>query len=148
MALTDLQTAAGAALAVTASAPATENLAGFAALAYTNISAIQSLGDFGDTYADVPFTPLETRRTLHFKGSVDGGTLALELGFDPVDAGQAAIEAALASDNAYSFKVTLQDGTIFYFAGRVMAAPLSVGTTDSVVMRNTTIQLTTAVYTA
>lgn len=146
MAYTDLQTAAGARVYLTATAPATEDLAGFVALAYTEIGSVQELGEFGDTYADVTFTPLATRRVLHFKGSVDGSPLTMPIAFDPTDVGQSILDAALASDDPYSVKIVLQDTTTRYLAGRIMSSPLSVGGTDSMVMRTVTIQPSTAVF--
>lgn len=146
MALTDLITAAGASIAITATAPATENLAGFSALSYTTVAAVESLGELGLNFADVTFTPLETRQVLHFKGSKDGAGVSIAMAFDPVDSGQAVVEAAHASDSPYSFKVVLQDGTTGYFAGRVMSFPLAVGAADSMVMRTATVQPSTDFY--
>ena len=51
---------------------------------------------------------------------------------DKSDAGQVIALAALASDNAYAFKVVLQDGTIEYFSGRVMSYNVQVGNTDQI----------------
>jgi hypothetical protein len=133
---------------------ATDTQAEFEALSYTQVGKIVSMGQFGDTYQDVPFTPLENARTEHLKGTVDGGTMQLEVGFDASDTGQDALMTALADVNGlYAFQVQLGDGssgspsapTTQYFLGRVMAAPLNIGSANTVPTRSVTISVNTAI---
>lgn len=125
-------TSAGSTIAISAVLPASETSGAYAALTFTAIGQITDLGSFGKTYNEVTFLPLATRAKQKFKASYDNGTLQLKMGKDKSDAGQVIALAALASDNAYAFKVVLQDGTIEYFSGRVMSYTVSVGSTDQI----------------
>lgn len=126
-----VMTSAGTTLGIGTLA-ATYDAAGFGAVTYTAISEITDLGSFGKTYAEVKHTSLGQRQTKKFKGSYDNGELQLKLAKVATDAGQTAAIAALASDASYSFKVTLQNGTIEYFSGKVMSYVVSVGSVDQI----------------
>lgn len=127
-----IMTSAGSTIAISAVLPASETSGAYAALTFTTIGQISDLGSFGKTYNEVTFLPLATRAKQKFKGSYDSGTLALKLAKDKSDAGQVIALAALASDNAYGFKVVLQDSTVEYFSGRVMSYAVQVGNTDQI----------------
>jgi len=137
-----VQTAAGAVVSVSASLPATNDAAGFGALAdFTAIGSLADAGEFGKEYNLVTFNPLATRQTQKFKGSYNDGSMAMQIGYDKSDAGQVKLAAGLASDNNYSFKVVLQDATIFYFQGKIMTSPKAVGTVDNIVMLSVTVEI-------
>lgn len=65
-------TAAGSALAISAANPATEDAAGYAALAFTEIGSIEKIGSIGPSFAKIEFKPLKGAVDKH-KGSVDYG---------------------------------------------------------------------------
>lgn len=121
---------------------------------YTQIGETETLSDFGDTAADVPFTGLTDGRTQHLKGTLDGGTADITCGRDDADAGQAAVRAALASPLDYNFKIEWNNaataggtGGITYFSGKVMATPLVNGTgPNNVMKRKFTIGVNSAQY--
>lgn len=106
----------------------------FAADTYTEITPVETIGDFGDTATDVPFTGLSDGRTQHLKGSKDAGTMQLTCGWDSSDAGQTALKAAFASPNDYNFKILFNDapeggtGSVTYFRGKVMSFSRVLGT--------------------
>lgn len=125
-------TSAGSTISISAVLPASETSGAYAALTFTEIGAISDLGSFGKTYNEVTFLPLATRAKEKFKGSYDNGTLSLKTAKNKTDAGQVIALAALASDNAYAFKIVLQDGTIEYFSGRVMSYNIQVGGADQI----------------
>ena len=52
------------------------------------------VGEFGDQSNDVTFAAIGDSRVRHAKGARDAGTLSLTCAHDPLDAGQAAMEAA------------------------------------------------------
>lgn len=133
---TAVHTSIGSTIFVSATLPATYDQAGYAALSWTKIGEVTDLGEFGGTYNEVTHTPLETGIVEKFKGSVNYGTLNVQTGRDPDDAGQAILIAAFASYNAYAFKVVEQGGTVNYFAGRVMSNPLAVGNADQITGAN------------
>jgi hypothetical protein len=106
-----------------------------ALLPFTEIGRVESYGDFGDERAAVTFNSVGSGRIEKAKGSADAGTLALTVGYDPLDAGQIAVEAALASIQNFAFRVTFPDGSIQYFRGLVMSKRRSVGSADNVIKR-------------
>ena len=130
--MADVQTSAGTVLSVSATAPATYDQAGFAALTFTDIGEITDMGEFGKTYNLVTHQPLATRRTVKRKGSFNDGALSLQLARVPDDAGQVVLQAGLDSDDSYSFKVALQDGEIQYFSGQIMSYTNNVGSADQI----------------
>lgn len=134
-------TAAGTELHISASSPATYNEAGFAALTFTEIGEIVNFGEFGRKYNVVNHLPLSSRRTIKRKGSYNDGSLNLQLARAPGDAGQTILLAALASDNSYSYKVVLQDGTVMYFTGQMTSYTTNVGTTDQIVAANALLEI-------
>lgn len=134
---------AGSTLALTASLPASENQAGYEALTYTNVGEITDLGEFGKEYNLISFTALGNRRVRKLKGSYNNGALQLQLARDTADAGQTSLRTALGSDNSYSFRVTLQNGTDLYFQGKVMSYRTVVGSVDSVTGATTAIEIDT-----
>lgn len=149
-----VQTAAGAKLYLGPVAAASVNTLGaFQALVYTEVGEIESLGEFGDQATEITFTSLGDRRVRKFKGSFNAGTLALTLGRDPSDSGQAALVAAAAQDDDYAVKITLNDEgngspqnpTTFYFRGKVMGYTANIGNAENVVRSTVNIGINSAI---
>lgn len=136
-----VMTSAGSTLGISASLPATYDVTGFNALTYTAVGEITDLGEFGTEYNLVTYTALGQRQTKKFKGSFNNGSLQLQMGRDTTDAGQTLLRTALASDNSYSFRVTLQNATRLQFTGKVMSYKTSVGSVDQITGANTTIEV-------
>jgi hypothetical protein len=139
-------TAAGTKLAISAAAPATEDAAGYAALTFTTIGDIEKIGAIGATTNKVEFQPLDGPKQKH-KGSTDYGSLQPSLAHDDEDAGQTLLRTAgdPASNDLYSFKVTLPDGAIRYFQGRVFGYPETIDGADTIVMANPTVEIDTKI---
>jgi len=129
---TEAFTSAGSTLAISAALPTTVTETDYAALSYTEIGEITDLGSTGRTYNIVRHNPVKTRGTVKLKGSFDDGTKTVQAAYAPGNAGQALLATALDDDAFYSFKETLQDGTIKYFQAMVASAPVNVGTVDQV----------------
>jgi hypothetical protein len=89
-----VRTTAGSTLKVSASAPATYNTAGYAALTWTSVGEVTDLGEFGREYTLVTHNPINNRITQKFKGSYNEGKMSLKLGLDTDDAGQVLMKAA------------------------------------------------------
>jgi hypothetical protein len=113
------------------------------ALAWVEIGETEDLGEFGDEASEVTFTALSNRRTRKFKGTFNAGTVTVQTGSDPSDAGQAAMIAAFASDLDYPFKIALNDEltvsgtpTTLYFIGKVMSKRRNVGNVENVVRQS------------
>jgi hypothetical protein len=125
-------TSAGTQLFISASAPATYNSVGFAALTWTEIGEVSEMGEFGRQYNLVTFNTLGDRRTVKRKGSYNDGTIACQMARVPDDAGQTIITAAVDSDSSYSIKIVLQDGTVFYTSAQVMSYTTNIGNVDQI----------------
>ena len=147
MAISKVRTSAGTTLSVSASAPATYDNTGFAALSFTAVGELVDLGSFGKKYNLVSFSPLGDRKVVKRKGSYNNGTLALKMGSAPTDAGQIAMQTGSTSDNSYSFKVQTQSGSIFYFSGQIMSWMLEVGSVDQIMGASCDVELDNDVVT-
>lgn len=136
-----VMTSAGSRVSIANTLPATYDAAGFAALTWIEIAEITNVSEFGRTYALVTHMPLATRIAKKFKGSYNNGNMTLQYGKDITDAGQAAVMAALDSDNSYAIKIVLQDGTNIYCTAKVMDAKVNLGGVDSITAGSTTLEI-------
>lgn len=139
-----VRSSAGTSIGISATAPATFNVAGYSALSFTNIGEVTDLGEFGREYNLITHNPLATRGTVKLKGSFNEGSISLQLGLDTDDAGQILAKAASVSDEDYSFKVTTQNGDDYYFQAKVMSFKVGVGSVDSVTTATITLELTSS----
>lgn len=135
-------TSAGTKLYISAGAPATQDAAGYAALAWTLVKRVESLPAFGSTTDPVSFQPLDGPEEIN-KGAVKNGQMQVMLAFDEVDAGQTLLRTAAAPGNnaLYSFKVLYPTGAIRYFQARVLGAPEEVGGANNVLKTTATLAL-------
>lgn len=124
----------------------------FEALSWTPVGEVEDLGEFGDEASEITFTALANRRTRKFKGTFNAGTVTVQAGSDPEDAGQLAMIAAFASDLDYPFRVTLNDQlteagepTTLYFGGKVMSKRRNVGNVENVVRQNFPVGINTEI---
>lgn len=124
------RTSAGTTFSIGA-APATYDASGFAAVSYTAISEIVNIGTFGKKYNSVKHNPIDTRQTIKRRGSYDNGALQIK-GATTSNAGQVALEAALASDNSIAVKIVTPDTKIHYFTAQVMSFEKDVGNVDQI----------------
>lgn len=137
-------TAAGSKLFVSAVLPATYDKTGFEALTWTEVGEVTEIPAFGKVYTIVNHLPLGQRQTIKRKGSYDNGEVDVPYAYDATDdAGQVIMTAAVDSDNSYAFKVDLKDPALksIYFTAQVTSQPLTVGSTDSIVMMNSTLAI-------
>lgn len=125
-------TSAGTKIEISASLPATLTATAYGALTYTEIGEITDAGSIGRTYNTVNHQPLATRGVQKLKGSYDDGTQTLQVAYAPGNPGQVLVETALDDDDYYSFKETLQNGTIIFYQAQVISAPVNVGTADTI----------------
>lgn len=109
----------GSTFSVTASTPTTEDAAGYAALTYTEVGKVITIGELGDTSEDVTVNHLKDGRTVHINGVKDLGEVAVEIEFDGSDAGQQLIANANNTNTTHSFQIVDADGHTVYFQGLV-----------------------------
>jgi hypothetical protein len=151
----EIFTATGAKVYIGPSVAATPaNAAAYAALSYTEIDMVESLGEYGDESAIINFAVLGDGRQRKAKGARDAGALTITVAHIADSAGQAAAEAAEATYNNYAFKVVLPNrlnsgGTdeIQYFKGLVTSKRENVGGNDNVVRRTFNVALNSAITT-
>lgn len=126
--------------------PASQTLVALQAVSYTEVKEIVDLGEFGRTYNLVTHNPLGDRVTVKRKGSINNGTLAIQMAYAPADPGQTLLAAAVDSDSSYSYKVELQDGTEFLFTAQAMGYPIQVGGVDSITSSTCNVEIDSQIW--
>ena len=126
--------------------PASQTLVALQAVSYTDIAEVTDIGEFGKSYNLVTHNPLGDRVTVKRKGSIKNGTIALQMAYAPADPGQTLLATAVDSDNSYSYRVTLQDNTQFYFTGQAMGRPVQVGGVDSITASTCNIEIDSTIF--
>lgn len=136
-------TAAGSMLAISATLPATQDAAGFAALTFSNIGLVDKIGPMGASYGQTTFQPL-VGPELTIKGGAKYGAINPSYAADSEDAGQALMATASEEQIAdYAFRLTRPDGSIRYFLGKVFGVPEDIGTAETVIMVNPIVAINT-----
>jgi hypothetical protein len=151
--MADVFTATGAKLHIApAEATTPANAAAYAALTWTEVTLIESLGEYGDSSSIITAAVLGDGRMRKAKGARDAGEMAVVLFPKASDAGQDALIAAEGTYNTYPFKVTLPNrlsggGTdeINYFLGLVTSKRRNVGNNDNIVRDTFNIAVNTAI---
>lgn len=138
-------TSAGSKIAV-GNPPASQTLVALQAVSYTDIAEVTDIGEFGRTYNLVTHNPLGDRITVKRKGSINNGTIQLQMAYAPADPGQTLLATAVDSDSSYSYRVTIQDGTNFYFTGQAMGRPIQVGGVDSITASTCNIEIDSQIF--
>ena len=126
--------------------PAAQTLVALQAVSYTEVKEVVDIGEFGKTYNLVTHNPLGDRITVKRKGSINNGTLAVQMAYAPSDPGQALLATAVDSDSSYSYKVVLQDNTTFYFTAQAMSRPVQVGGVDSITSSTCNIEIDSTIF--
>jgi len=126
----------------------------YAALSWTEVGDVESLGDYGDEAAILSATTLQDERTFKAKGPRDAGTLAITVLDRPDDTGQIALIAAEATKFNYPFKVVLPNrlttgGTdqIEYLIGLVASKRLNVADASNIIRRTFNVAINSKVTT-
>lgn len=137
-----IQSGAGASIAISTTAySGTATLVGLQAKTYTTIGEVTVIPAFGKTYNLITHEPLATRQVYKLRGNFNNGSVTLDYAYDASDAGQILLTTAVDSDSNYGYRVTLQDGTLFYFTALAMSNPVEVGTSGAVVKSTTMLEL-------
>jgi hypothetical protein len=144
--MSQVETVAGTNIYISATNPETFDQAGYEStdIVFTRIGEITDGGEHGREYALVTHTPIDTRGVQKFKGSFNEGSKTMQLAVDNDDAGQVIAQAALLSDNDYSFKVLYQGGDIDYFQAKVMSYKKAATGVDTIRNASMTVELTTS----
>lgn len=120
---------------------------------WIEVEEIESFGELGDNSEVATFVSVKDRRVRKLKTTRDAGTMAVVVGRDPLDPGQAALKAAEKLDYNRAFKVLYPDAaddehtnSIEYFGGLVLSRPTNLAGAADVTKRTFNIGVNTAVY--
>lgn len=115
---TNVQSMAGATLALNATRPATFDAVGYADTdllpTWTTVGEVENFGEHGMQAQVLTFTAVADAVIQKLKGSKDYGTMNLVLGNIPANTGQVLLATASESQNRYSARITypLGDGEV------------------------------------
>lgn len=141
----DKLTNIGTTLAVSASLPATEDVAGYGALTYTLVNGVGSIPEFGPEYEVLTFTEVADGINRKAHGAVDFGGGSIAYRVIEADAGQGILKTAMDAQNTISVKITRASGLIEYFQGIVTSNRTSEASSGNVYTRSTAIQASTVI---
>ena len=122
----------GATLGASATLPATFDGAGYAAVTFTALGEVVDIGELAKAYNIITHQPVGQDYPDKLKGTYDIGNISITLGRDSADGGQVLLQAALASDNSYSFELVLPSGDTGNFTAKVIKAGLGSVASDGV----------------
>ena len=127
------QSSAGTTFEISAVLPALIDAPSFAAVTgWQTVAHVNDLGEFGKDYTLITYTSLQQRGQGKLKGSYNNGSSSMALHRVVSGAGQALMRTAASSDLSYSIRITIQDGTKFYFTGKIMSFVTKVGGVDNI----------------
>lgn len=138
--------AAGTIVALSATAPATFDAAGYNAVGVTTVGEVDDIqGDIGRLYNLVQrYALARAGAPSKKKGNFNDGNIQLPMALDYSDTGQNLVRTAVASANPYTFKITLPNAVIIYGQALVLGAPVNIGNTESFIMANATLEIITS----
>lgn len=121
-------TGSGTCVSVSAAIPATHNSAGFAALTYTQLGELETLGEINIRNASVNFANLCTGKTTLIKGAEEGIQFDIGVAMDRDDAGQTIMNTARKSLTAsVSLRIVDNAGDTVYVRAYVMGERVAGG---------------------
>ena len=122
----------------------------FDAITWTEIKNWTSMGDFGDTAAQITTQLIDRGRDVKQKGTRNAGSMQNVFANAPTDPGQLALIAAEKTNQNYPFKIELNDkpavgasptNSMRYFIGLVTTAQESGGGANTVRNLNSTVEI-------
>lgn len=137
----NVRSSSGASLAISRGLPVTYTAAGFEALAFVEVAEVTEIPEFGRAYNPVTHAALSRRRVVKRKGNFDEGDLSVPMGRDAKDDGQKLMKEAESSDDSFSFRIELQDGTRFFFTAQCMSYRTTIGGGDSITGRTASLAI-------
>ena len=122
--------------------PATYDSAGYAALTWTQVRGIRSVGDLGVTYETIDYNVIGGIR--HNKKT---GTLANSIAIELIkidNTGQTMLKTLLGLTTSYSFKCLTMDGTLYYFTAACSYRMANAGESSNIHITKLTLDLDSA----
>lgn len=127
----DKYTNIGSKIYFSASLPATEDVAGYAALTWTEVKGVASIPEIGGSASVVSQADLADGVVRKAHGEVDFGGGTVQYRLINADAGQGVLAAAYGSKNIISGKVLRSTGRIEYFQCIIMSNRTAEATTGN-----------------
>lgn len=121
----------------------------FTAQTWVEIPLIDSVGELGLVFQNVPFVPL-SGRTYKLKGESDGGRFELSFAWDQSDTGQQTLKTAAdaVSQNNYGFRIELTDApssvggpSTIYFRGLPVSCVVKAGGVNQALLGSAEIEV-------
>jgi hypothetical protein len=121
-------------ISISATLPATNTDTAYAALTWTLVGELESIGDIMTEHTSVPFKNLCTGKTSTLKGTENPIEVQITCALDRREAGQDLMRTARASPLPVAFKITEPyTGDFQYFKAFVMSEGAQYGDADSVI---------------
>lgn len=121
-------TGSGTCVSISSAAPATHDVTGFAALTYTTLGELETVGEINIRHESVNFTNLCSGKTSLIKGAEQGVEFDIGVAMDRDDAGQAMMTTARKSLTAkLSIKIVDSAGDTVYLRAFVMGERIAGG---------------------
>ena len=121
-------TGSGTCVSVSAASPATHDAADFAALTYTQLGELESLGEINIRHDSASFANLCTGKTTIIKGAEQGIEFDITVAMDRDDAGQAIMTTARKGLNdKVAIKIVDNAGDTVYVLAYVMGERIAGG---------------------
>lgn len=135
-------TSATTKILVSTTLPATYDAAGYAALTWIPIAEVTNLGTFGGKTTVVKHVPIDTATVVKRAGSVDYGTINLQLA-KHTGSDITALQTAFTNRTSTAFKVAYPTALASndYFTGIVTSMQTNVGTADAILQSTIDIEL-------
>lgn len=131
-------TGSGTCVSVSAASPATHDASGFAALTYTALGELETLGEINIRHESASFANLCTGKTTIIKGAEQGVEFDIGVAMDREDAGQALMTTARKGlTSKVSIKVVDNAGDTVYVSAYVMGERIAGGAGVNDVRMNT-----------
>lgn len=102
-------------LFISATSPATQNLAGYTGLTWIQVKGMVSIGSIGFPHETIPVPDLESGITKTYKGARAGSAASMAMREIAADPGQAAVSAANEAEEEVAIQVVNPDGTTAEF---------------------------------
>lgn len=120
--MVDVSVTTGSTFGMSATLPATYDLAGYAAVTMTAIGEVIDVSELAKAFNVIAHQTVGRAYPQKLKDTYDIANITLSLGRVSTDTGQALLQTALASSASYSFELTLPSGDFGNFTGKVVKA--------------------------
>ena len=138
--MTDTLSNIGTVVSVSAAlAAAPKDSAAYAALTWTEITGVASVGEIGPIYEVLTFSDLKDGVTRKAHGTLNNGDPAMQYRVIELDPGQIIVNDALTARTTIAFKVTRASGLIQYFEGIISSAPTNEATGSAIYAKSSNV---------